>query len=93
MRLKAYGLSQEVTDAEVILHLCAKHHAKAAPIKANDELRFSNQEFSHVKERLDHVLEYYCARMPEVKYFMEHFVRLCWATVDQLAGVDQSHQA
>ena len=65
----------------------------AAYIKANDELRFSNQEFSHVKERLDHVLEDYCARMPEVKYFMEHFVRLCWATVDQLAGVDQSHQA
>ncbi len=64
----------------------------AAYIKANDELRFSNQEFSHVKERLDHVLEDYCARMPEVKYFMEHFVRMCWATVDQLAGVDHNHQ-
>lgn len=65
----------------------------AAYIKANDELRFSNQEFTHVKERLSHVLEDYCERMPEVQYFMEHFVRLCWATVDQLAGVDQSHQA
>lgn len=64
----------------------------AAYIKANDELRFSNQEFTHVKERLGRVLEDYCARMPEVQYFMEHFVRLCWATVDQLAGVDQGHQ-
>lgn len=61
----------------------------SAYIKANDELRFSNQEFSHVKERLEHVLADYCDHRPEVKYFIEHFVRLCWATVDQLAGVDQ----
>lgn len=60
----------------------------SAYIKANDELRFSNTEFTHVKEGLDKVLADYCERMPEVRYFMEKFVPQCWATVDQLAGMD-----
>lgn len=60
----------------------------SAYIKANDELRFNNHEFTHVKEGLDPILENLCSTMPEVKYFMEHFVPLCWATVDQLSGID-----
>lgn len=65
----------------------------SAYIKANDELRFNNTEFTHVKEGLDKVLADYCQRMPEVQYFMDKFVAQCWATVDQLAGMDSDHQA
>lgn len=63
----------------------------SAYIKANDELRFNNQEFTHVKEGLEIVLADYCKRCPEVAYFMEKFVPMCWATVDQLAGVDEAN--
>lgn len=60
----------------------------SAYIKVNDELRFHNEEFLHVKEGLDPVLDNLCKTMPEVSYFVEHFVPLCWATVDQLSGID-----
>ncbi len=65
----------------------------AAYIKANDELRFHNEEFKHVKEGLEPILLDYCERMPEVQYFMERFVPLCWATVDKLSGVDSEQEA
>lgn len=61
----------------------------SAYIKANDELRFKNQEFIHVKEGLDPKIAELCCTMPEVKYFMDTFVQCCWATVDQLTGIDQ----
>ena len=60
----------------------------AAYIKARDELRFHNPEFIHVKDGLETVLEQYAAAMPEVQYFLNNFVPLCWATVDQLSGID-----
>ena len=61
----------------------------SAYIKANDELRFNNQEFIHVKAGLEPRLEAICKELPEVQYFMDHFVSSCWATVDQLTGIDQ----
>ncbi|MBU3826326.1 MAG: 5'-deoxynucleotidase [Candidatus Anaerobiospirillum merdipullorum] len=63
----------------------------SAYIKANDELRFNNQEFAHVKEGLEPRLQELCENMPEVRYFIDHFVQSCWATVDQLTGIDQEH--
>ncbi|MCR5536749.1 MAG: 5'-deoxynucleotidase [Succinivibrio sp.] len=62
----------------------------AAYIKANDELRFNNQEFIHVRRGLQPRLEELCKSMPEVQYFMDTFVQCCWATVDQLTGIDSS---
>ncbi len=64
----------------------------AAYIKTNDELRFNNQEFIHVKEGLAPKLEALCQSMPEVEYFMKVFVPCCWATVDQLAGMDKQKE-
>lgn len=64
----------------------------AAYIKTNDELRFNNQEFIHVKEGLEPKLEALCQSMPEVDYFMKVFVPCCWATVDQLAGMDKQKE-
>lgn len=60
----------------------------AAYIKANDELRFNNQEFIHVKKGLEPRIAELCKKMPEVQYFMDTFVECCWATVDQLTGID-----
>ncbi len=60
----------------------------SAYIKANDELRFNNQEFLHVKAGLEPRIAELCKTMPEVKYFMDTFVECCWATVDQLTGID-----
>ncbi len=61
----------------------------AAYIKANDELRFNNQEFIHVKKGLEPRIADLCKELPEVQYFMDTFVECCWATVDQLTGIDQ----
>lgn len=65
----------------------------AAYIKACDELRFNNQEFTHVRTGLIPRLKEYAEQMPEVQYFMDTFVESCWASVDQLTGIDQEHQA
>ncbi len=84
---------QDNTDPE-LKDLVKAADCISAYIKANDELRFSNQEFTHVKEGLDTVLDKYCERLPEVKYFMEVFVPLCWTPADKLAGIDrENHQA
>jgi len=60
----------------------------SAYIKANDELRFNNQEFAHVKEGLEPKIKEMIDSMPEVAYFVNHFIERCSATFDQLAGVD-----
>lgn len=82
---------QDNTDAE-LKDLVKAADCISAYIKANDELRFNNQEFTHVREGLDKVLATYCERLPEVKYFMEVFVPLCWTSADLLAGLDQEQQ-
>ncbi|MCK0526213.1 5'-deoxynucleotidase [Anaerobiospirillum sp. NML120449] len=79
---------QDNTDPELKLIVKAADSI-AAYIKANDELRFNNQEFTHVREGLTPVLEKYCQTMPEVKYFMEVFVPLCWTPADKLSGLDE----
>ena len=61
----------------------------AAYLKACDELRFSNLEFTHVKQGLEPRLQHLCETLPEVRYFVNTFVKCCWATVDQLTGLDQ----
>lgn len=54
-----------------------------AYIKALDELRFNNSEFEHVKINLEEKLASY-KRLPEVEYFMEHFLGACVSTLDDL---------
>lgn len=66
-------------------HICAY-------IKTANELRFNNPEFVHVKDNLEATLQEAAQRLPEVDYFMRTFVPLCWATVDQLSGVDYQEQ-
>ena len=63
----------------------------AAYIKANDELRFNNREFTHVREGLDPRIAQLYDSMPEVKYFMDTFMDCCWASVDELTGIDHEH--
>lgn len=63
----------------------------AAYIKANDELRFNNREFTHVREGLDPRIAQLYGSMPEVKYFMDTFMDCCWASVDELTGIDHEH--
>ncbi|MEZ9744125.1 5'-deoxynucleotidase [Vibrio splendidus] len=58
----------------------------AAYIKALNELRFSNDEFLHVKEGLDHRIEKLIETMPEVKDFMDVFCDSCTTTFDKISG-------
>ncbi len=60
----------------------------SAYLKACDEIKFGNQEFSHVKQRLEHMLSGYIENMPEVNYFMEVFQEHCFVSVDKLAKLD-----
>lgn len=60
----------------------------SAYLKACDELTFGNQEFSHVKIRLESMLSDYVDTMPEVKYFMDVFKEHCFVSVDKLASTD-----
>jgi 5'-deoxynucleotidase len=57
----------------------------SAYLKACDELRFQNSEFSHVKTRLEKMLNEYKNTMPEVDYFLSIFKEKCFVSVDQLA--------
>ena len=57
----------------------------SAYLKACDELRFQNAEFSHVKTRLEKMLVEYQSKMPEVDYFLSIFKEKCFVSVDQLA--------
>ncbi len=57
----------------------------SAYLKACDELRFKNEEFSHVKTRLERMLKKYQEEMPEVDYFLGIFKDKCFVSVDQLA--------
>jgi len=57
----------------------------SAYLKASDELRFNNAEFTHVKKRLDKMLAEYQGLMPEVEYFLQLFEAKCFVSVDQLA--------
>lgn len=56
-----------------------------AYIKAIDELNHQNPEFAHVKDRLELKLTELKQDMPEVKYFMDIFLKSCSATVDKLS--------
>ncbi|WP_286261280.1 5'-deoxynucleotidase [Thalassotalea atypica] len=60
----------------------------SAYLKACDELNFGNQEFSHVKKRLEQMLAEYVNTMPEVSYFMDVFKEHCFVSVDKLANSD-----
>jgi 5'-deoxynucleotidase len=57
----------------------------SAYLKACDELRFQNSEFSHVKTRLEKMLLEHRNTMPEVDYFLTIFQEKCFVSVDQLA--------
>ena len=57
----------------------------SAYLKACDELRFKNEEFSHVKTRLERMLKQYQEDMPEVDYLLSIFKDKCFVSVDQLA--------
>jgi 5'-deoxynucleotidase len=60
----------------------------AALIKANNELRFNNVEFAHVKVNLDKKVNLLKLDMPEVEYFIDTFLESCTATVDKLTDLD-----
>lgn len=60
----------------------------AALIKANNELRFNNVEFAHVKVNLDNKVNSLKRDMPEVEYFINIFLESCTATVDKLTDLD-----
>lgn len=60
----------------------------SAYLKACDEISFGNNEFSHVKERLNKVLETYCQEMPEVEFFLDTFEEHCFVSVDKLSNDD-----
>ncbi len=55
-----------------------------ALVKTNNELRFNNNEFLHVKEKLVLKLEQLCKEMPEVACFSELFLDDCTSTLDAL---------
>lgn len=56
-----------------------------AYVKTKNELRFSNDEFCHVKEHLDEKLTELKSNMPEVKTFIEIFLDSCTSTLDKLS--------
>jgi 5'-deoxynucleotidase len=57
----------------------------SAYLKACDELRFGNHEFSPVKGRLEGMLQHFSEDMPEVQYFRDCFEENCSVGVDELA--------
>lgn len=57
----------------------------AAYLKACDELRFQNDEFSHVKVRLKGMLDEYTHEAPEIEMFLALFQDKCLVNVDELA--------
>jgi 5'-deoxynucleotidase len=57
----------------------------SAYLKACDELRFGNHEFSPVKARLEGMLQHFSEDMPEVQYFRDCFEENCSVGVDELA--------
>jgi 5'-deoxynucleotidase len=60
----------------------------SAYIKTNDELRFHNDEFRHVKINFEEKLSKLKVEMPEVEYFLNMFTDSCTATLDKLTGMD-----
>lgn len=60
----------------------------SAYLKACDEIKFGNHEFSHVKTRLESVLDVYRNDMPEVNYFLNVFAQNCFVSVDELSKQD-----
>lgn len=84
---KEYIISDEV-DPEY-RKLVKAADTLAAYIKARDELRFHNEEFIEVRNGFEEKLKILRKEMPEVGYFMDTFVECCWASVDQLAGIDK----
>ena len=60
----------------------------SAYLKACDEIKFGNHEFSHVKSRLEAMLESYKYEMPEVNYFLDVFAENCFVSVDDLSQQD-----
>jgi 5'-deoxynucleotidase len=57
----------------------------AAYLKACDELRFQNDEFSHVKVRLKQMLDEYTKEAPEIEMFLSLFQSKCLVNVDELS--------
>ncbi|MFC3095572.1 5'-deoxynucleotidase [Alteromonas sediminis] len=60
----------------------------SAYLKACDEIRFGNTEFTKVKERLTLMLAEFERDMPEVNYFMNVFADNCLVSVDELSEQD-----
>jgi 5'-deoxynucleotidase len=60
----------------------------SAYLKACDEIKFGNHEFSHVKTRLESVLDVYRKEMPSVNYFLDVFAQNCFVSVDELSKQD-----
>lgn len=58
----------------------------AAYLKACDELRFQNDEFSHVKVRLKQMLDEYAEEAPEIEMFLKLFQDKCLVNVDELSA-------
>lgn len=58
----------------------------AAYLKACDELRFQNDEFSHVKIRLKQMLDEYTKEAPEIEMFLALFQEKCLVNVDELSA-------
>ncbi|WP_179949574.1 5'-deoxynucleotidase [Vibrio aphrogenes] len=58
----------------------------AAYIKSLNELRFHNDEFTHVQEGLKTTIDELCLTMPEVKDFMDIFCDSCTTTFDKISG-------
>jgi len=56
-----------------------------AYVKTQNELRFNNDEFQHVKVKLDKKLIELQQSMPEVKCFIEIFLESCTLTLDKLS--------
>lgn len=56
-----------------------------AYVKTQNELRFNNDEFQHVKVKLDKKLLKLQEDMPEVKCFIEIFLDSCTLTLDKLS--------
>lgn len=60
----------------------------SAYLKACDEVSFGNNEFSHVKLRLNNMLDDYRREMPEVAFFLDTFEEHCFVSVDKLSNDD-----
>lgn len=89
------ALSPDVSDLKkkAALQLVKAADRISAYIKCVDEEKAGNSEFRQAKDSVEKMLDQLAEKMPEVDYFMKHFMPSFWLSLDELQAIDQAELA